>query len=137
MNIDINKVEARTNAVVAVGVTGTPTVKVWWNGREILPHSLEIEYTYRPGRTEDGWNSHLWVAGSVKVSGHRVLKPGADGAQRLGKEEHTTDWRGWNDDVQANDATRSGVYAPLPEWLDSLVSELRPSGEIALPGGAK
>lgn len=121
--IDVTDVSTHTEATVRVKLTGAPELPASYLSRDIQPDHVTVRYRFGPGQHR-GW----WVAAHVDVSGQRVLKPGPDGKQRLGKERHTATWyassRG---DVQSD--------RDLPEWLDQLVSELRPNGQVTLPGG--
>ena len=121
--IDITKVDSTTRVVVRINFTGAPELPASYLSRDIQPDWAMITYDFGPGHHR-GW----WVATDIKVGGARVLKPGPDGKQRLGKERHTANWyAGRSGDVQTD--------RDLPEWLDQLVSELRPSGQVTLPGG--
>lgn len=121
--IDVTDVSTHTEATVRVKLTGAPELPASYLSRDIQPDHITVRYRFGPGQHR-GW----WVAAHVDVSGHRVLKPGPDGQQRLGKERHTATWyAGRSGDTQTD--------RDLPEWLDQLVSELRPSGQVTLPGG--
>lgn len=120
--IDITEVTSHTVVTVRVKFTGAPELAASYLSRDIQPDHLAVTYTFGPGQHR-GW----WVATNVAVSGQRVLKPGPDGQQRLGKDRHKAEWYGGRTrDVQSD--------RDLPEWLDRLVSELRPSGQVTLPG---
>jgi hypothetical protein len=122
--IDVTDVSSHTEATVRVKLTGAPELPASYLSRDIQPDHVSIKFVFGPGQHR-GW----WVAADVSVSGQRVLKAGPDGQQRLGKERHTAHWYGGRTrDVQTD--------RDLPEWLDNLVSELRPSGQVTLPGGA-
>jgi hypothetical protein len=121
--IDISDVSSHTEATVRVKFTGAPVLPASYLSRDIQPDHITVRYSFGPGQHR-GW----WVATNVDVSGQRVLKPGPDGQQRLGKERHSASWYGGRTrDVQTD--------RDLPEWLDQLVSELRPNGQVTLPGG--
>jgi hypothetical protein len=121
--IDITDVGSHTTTTVRVKLTGAPVLPASYLSRDILPFHVSITYVFGPGQHR-GW----WVARDVTVNGHRVLKPGPDGQRRLGKDDHKAHWyAGRAGDVQTD--------RDLPEWLDQLVSELRPSGQVTLPGG--
>lgn len=108
---------------VRVNLTGAPELPASYLSRAILPDWVYVTYVFGPGQARGGW-----VAQHVDVSGQRVLKPGPDGQRRLGKERHIATWySGRSGDVQSD--------RELPEWLDKLVSELRPSGQVTMPGG--
>lgn len=125
MSIDISKIESSTKATVRVHLSSTPDLKANYVDRRIQPYFVVIEYAYRQHLDGD-WTTHEWTATFVRVVGHRILKPGPDGAQRLGKDTHD---RSWSDrDIQRDERN------PLPEWLDKIVSELRPSGDLTLVG---
>lgn len=127
MEINVSKVESSTKATVRVHVSGTPDLKGDYVNRHIQPYFVAIEYTYRP-HVDAGWTVHGWQATSVKVVGSRILKPRPDGTQRLGMDTHDASWHSsGNTDVQRDERK------PLPEWLDRLVSDLRPSGDLFLP----
>lgn len=124
MDIDVTDVSNHVEATVRVSLTGAPELPASYLSRDIQPDHVAIRFQFGPGQHR-GW----WVAKNIEVSGHRILKPGPDGQQRLGKESHTARWyAGRSGDTQ--------VDRDLPEWLDKLVSELRPSGQVTLPGGA-
>lgn len=119
--IDITDVSSDTTVKVRVKLTGAPELPASYLSRDIQPDWICVTYDFGQLR---GW----WVATDVKVAGQRVLKAGPDGQQRLGKDRHTANWySGRTRDVQTD--------RDLPEWLDKLVSELRPSGRVTLPGG--
>ena len=119
--VDITDVQqVHTTTDVKVRLTGAPAIKASYLDRRIIPAHLAVEYVYDAAA---GW----WVARNVKLSGPRILKPKPDGTIRLGKDWHDRSWSAWG---------KQGVQeaGDLPGWLDDLVSELRPSGELALPG---
>lgn len=126
MTINVSKVESSTKATVRVHLDGTPDLKGDYVNRHMQPYFVSIEYTYR--QHQDGqWTTHEWAATSVKVVGSRILKPRPDGTQRLGMDTHDATWQSsGNTDVQQDERK------PLPEWLDRLVSDLRPSGDLTL-----
>ena len=105
---------------IRVRLTGAPAIKASYLDRHIIPAHLHVEYVYDAGA---GW----WKARNVKLSGPRILKPKVAGVIRLGRDWHDRSWSAWG----KRDIQEAG---DLPEWLDNLVSKLRPSGELALPG---
>ncbi|ALO79352.1 hypothetical protein [Streptomyces phage phiSAJS1] len=112
-HVDVTDVQRHLAAVVRL--TGAPAIKASYLDHRIIPAHLAVEYVYDAGA---GW----WKARNVKLSGPRILKPKPDGTIRLGKDWHDRSWSAWGSkDVQ--------VEGDLPEWLDSLVSELRPAGD--------
>lgn len=130
MGISIESVKAHTTSVSHVRLSGTPDLKASLVDRRFQPDQVSITYTYRQTISRlDGWVEHSWYASYVSVSGLRVLKPGADGAQRVGKDTHKATWS-----VFGNGDVQNDTYDPLPEWLDELVNWLRPSGSLSLAG---
>lgn len=125
MSIDISKIESLTQATIRVHLSGAPDLKADYVDRYIQPYYAVIIYTYRQYQ-DGGWIAHEWAATSVRVVGHRILKPGPDGAQRLGKDTHDRSWS--HSDVQRYERKY------LPEWIDHLITELRPSGDLSLVG---
>src|SRR6476620_5338664 len=95
--------------VVTVNLTGTPEQKTTYTSRTISPDTVVIRYRYEQHVTQDGWTEHSWLASDVQVTGPRVLKPAADGSQRLGVDRHEARWY----------TVGSGrdVAADMPEWL--------------------
>lgn len=123
--VDVLTVDTHTRTNVRTKITGAPAVKASYLDRQIIPAHLAIEYVYDVA-------AEWWRAVDVKLSGPRVLKPKADGTIRLGKDWHDRNWSAWSGgDVQGDGSNHGGE---LPGWLDSLVSELRPNGALALPG---
>lgn len=120
MSINVADVSTQVTAVVRVKLEPqdeVPEMKARYSDRMFLPDYVQIDYKFGPGQHR-GW----WVATSVTVSGYRVLKPGPDGARRLGKDSHKSCWVSSRGDVQTNER--------LPEWLDRLISHLRPAGQV-------
>lgn len=119
--IDITDVSAEVTATVVVKLRpGTaPDMRAQYVDRMMQPDRVQVEYRFDAGLN---W----WFAISVKVTGHRLLKPAANGTPRIGKDTHSVSYGGWRADVQADNG--------LPGWLDRLVIELRPSGQVSLPG---
>lgn len=130
MSIDIEKVEPFTMTTVRVHLSGAPDVKADYLDRYIQPYFVAIEYVYHQTVGEDGWTNHNWNCWSATVVGFRVLKPSKDGTRRLGDATHRAGWSGYGRDGIKADNPRK----PLPEWLDKLITELRPSGNLDLPG---
>ena len=106
----------RVEAVIRAPLTGAPQTPVTHLSRDIQPDYIYIKYRFE---------SHGWVASSAEVTGFRVLKPATDGTQLLGKGTHRAYWHTIRGDVQAD--------TNLPEWLDTLVSALRPTGDVTVP----
>ena len=128
--IDIESAETQTTATVRVRLTGAPPVKASYVAHHIRPFYVEIRYVYRQTPSGlDGWIEHTWPAVQVKLIGGRILKPGPNGEQRIGKATHEADWSSYGThDVQSNPS------CPLPEWLDKLVGEMRPHGDLSVVG---
>lgn len=125
--IDSASTAVRSN--VTVYVSGTPVMAASYTDREIAPDVVQITYTYHGERDANGWTTHWWHATDVKVTGYRVLKPGPKGEQRLsGKDNHTAHFSGY----VGNSVQDKGE---MPEWLDALVTHVRPSGEVHIWGG--
>lgn len=123
--IDITEVGHHITTDVIVRFQGAEQVKASYLDRHILPDYMKAVYTFDTG-------AQWWKATSVTVCGPRILKPGPGGQQRLGKERHEAAWvtygfRGVKD-VQDEHS--------LPEWLDHLLSEMRPMGAVTPPGNA-
>lgn len=119
MGINITDVTTFTETKVTIRIEGGPEAPVQYLGRNMLVDYVGVTYRYAPERE---W----WMAVSVTVAGQRLLKPGPNGEQRIGKDRHKSTYGGWSRDVQE--------AGDLPDWLDPIVSELRPSGAVALPG---
>lgn len=121
--IDITDVSSHADVKVHVKFTTDLQVKATYLKHNIVPDLMVVTYAFGPGQHR-GW----WVAVDVMVAGHKVLKPAADGSVRLGKDRSKATWSAWGrKDVQTEHN--------LPEELDKLVSELRPSGQVTLPAG--
>ena len=117
--IDVTSVTSHAEALVTITVSGAPPLKATCNTRYFQPELITVKYVYKPQREDDGWVHHIWAPTDVMVTGPRILKPAADGSQRLG-----VDWL---------------RYFPCygdekPEWLTKIINELTPSGDIALAG---
>lgn len=126
MSLNLADVDTRVTAVVRVKLEpqdDVPETKASYLDRMFLPDFVKIDYSFGPGQHR-GW----WVATAVTVSGFRVLKPGPDGARRLGKDSHKAEWSDWGGDVQSG-------KKPLPDWLDKLISHMRPAGQVETFGG--
>lgn len=132
MSIEIESVKTYAKSTCYISLSGTPEMKADLIDRQMQPYCVEIHYSYRQTATEGGWIEHSWHAVYVRVVGHRILNPGPDGAQRLGKATHKSSWYGHG---TKGDVQDSGSRRPLPGWLDLIVSELRPSGDLTLVGG--
>lgn len=117
--IDVTSVGSRAEASVTITVTGAPALVATYQTRTFLPEQITVKYVYKPQTDADGWTHHTWTATSVTVVGPRILKPAADGSQRLGVE-HLRYHPNYGDQV--------------PEWLRKIMDELTPSGDIALAG---
>lgn len=131
--IDVNNVKTQTRSKIHVSFTGSPDLKTQHINSWVAPDYVICEYVYEPQTDQDGWTRHDWRCVEVSTGGHRVLKTGSDGSQRLGKERRERRW--W----AASSSDDLGVDAPkydtpLPEWLVKLVNELRPSGDVTVPG---
>lgn len=119
--IDVTSVKAHADVVVVVELTGGPQVRATYLSFDIVVDWLGV--TYRYNAADD-----FWFALDVRAGGQKVLKPAPDGTRRLGKDRSKANWGSWSRDVQAE--------GNLPEELDRLVSELRPTGAVTLPAGA-
>lgn len=122
--LDITDVRTHSETTVRVHLTGAPdhAHRYSSDGRRFLPQYARVRYTYHEGM-------QVWLATIISIGGPRILKPGPDGAQRLGKEDCKYEWFTVGmDDLQLSKRD------PLPEWLSRLVDEIRPSGAIELPG---
>lgn len=116
---DVTTVSSQVTATVNIGVTGTEALVATYQTRSFQPGRITVTYVYKPQRGDDGWTRHTWVPAKVSAVGPRILKPAADGSQRLGVEELRYN------PVNLNDA---------PEWLRKIISELTPSGDVTLVG---
>lgn len=117
--IDVTRVTSRAEATVTVGVTGTPVLVATYQTRTFLPEQITVKFLYKPQTDGDGWTHHTWKVTGVTVTGPRILKPAADGSQRLG-----VDYLRYQP-ISLDD---------VPEWLRKIMDELTPSGDIALAG---
>lgn len=120
--MDITDIEGWITAEVQVKLnpSTTPDVKV-----QYLDHRMQVDHMGAEYRlnTATGW----WVCQTITLAGNRLLKPAADGTPRVGKDRHKTTYSSYSKgDVQSK--------GDVPEWLDKLISELRPSGTVTLPG---
>lgn len=125
MSLDVADVSTRVTATVIVTLEPQdeiPEMKVEYLDRMFLPDRVTIKYKFGPGQHR-GW----WVAQSVTVYGPRVLKPGPNGERRTGKDDHKSSWSDFRGDVQSSEN--------LPEWLDRLISHMRPAGQVETFGG--
>ena len=113
--IDVKSASSTTTSSVVLTLTGAPPLKVLYTNRQIDPGQVFFKYEYVPTTTEDGWTEHTWKLVSVRATGARILKPAADGSQRLGVE------------MPAYEPVR---LKDVPEWLLSLAREVRPSGSV-------
>lgn len=132
--IDVESIDCTVKTLICVKVSGAPEHKADYMDRMIQPDKVLVEYRYRELIAPDGWTEHVWAAIDVRIEGPRVLKPGPDGAQRLGAETHSARWS--NFDVRGGIRMVYPSDRAMPEWLVKLVNELRPSGQVELPGGA-
>jgi hypothetical protein len=114
--IKVMSASGSAEAVVSIGVTGTPPLKATFQERQLQPERITVRYRYQAQVDTDGWTHHVWTRVNVVVDGPRILKPAADGSQRLGVEV----------------LRYNPVFEDLPEWLVKLADEFRPSGDIAL-----
>lgn len=116
----ITSSETSVEAIASVRVTGTPDLKADYVQRRIQPYYVLIRYLYV---VPEGHPRPVWMATSVDVTGWAILKPGPDGAQRLGSSAHKAGWSAWaGHDVRDHDARR-----PLPDWLREIVTALVPT----------
>jgi hypothetical protein len=119
---------AVATVVVTVSLTGAPEQKTTYTSRTIAPDTAVIRYLYEQQVTPDGWTEHSWLATDVQATGPRVLKPAADGSQRLGVDRHEARWYTVRSgrDVAADNPD-------MPEWLAGVIEQMRPSGGLDLP----
>jgi hypothetical protein len=128
--IDITEVRSWADVKIQVHLTGAPPFKVQYQqGREASPSFLSLTYRYLPDHRTNEDNP--WACVSVTVGGDRILKPGPNGEQRLGKDQGKASWStiGTEDIVKS----QQGKGRPLPDWIVQLIAELRPYGELSLP----
>lgn len=117
--IDVTDASGTAEATVTIWVTGTPLLTETYGKRDFVPTRLTMKYSYQPVTDEAGWTHHTWKPVIVTAMGPRILKPAADGSQRLG----------------AGTLTYNPIYVDdAPEWLLKLAAELAPSGEVTLAG---
>lgn len=126
MDIELDQIRSHTTSTIRVYLSGAPDLRSDSQDLHIKPDHVVIEYTYRT-RLNEGWKADVWYATAVSVSGHHILMPGPDGTERLTEGKNLV---GWYAPVNVQDCPRE----PLPEWLDRLINELRPSGELFLAG---
>ncbi len=120
--MNVTKAESHADVAVHVQLTDGPEVRVNYSRDKVIVVD-RLVVTYRPG---PGQNRGWWVATDVVAAGHVLLAPGHDGARRTGKARSKTTWTSWkSDDVQTK--------YQLPEQMDYLISELRPSGQVTFP----
>lgn len=112
----------QVEATVRGGLTGTPELSVPDQDHVIQPDCIKVEYLF-----ESHQQGGSWVAVDVEVVGSQVLVAAADGSQRLGGYRYLAAWSRYSlsGDVQTD--------FRLPEWLHTLVSDLRPEGQLTLP----
>lgn len=127
MRVMLTDTRSWADVVVHADVMGAPETKVTYLDQMMQPDQVRITYAYDAvaGR---------WVAHDVFTTGLRVLKPAADGTQRLGKDSHKSYWSSWGrKDIQVSRLSAAGG-SELPEWLNKLVDELRPTGGVSMAG---
>lgn len=125
MSLNLADVSTRVTATVIVNLepqNEVPEMAVQYLDRMMLPDRVRIEYRFGPGQ-----HRGRWVAQDVTVYGMRVLKPGPGGERRLGKDQHKSNWSDYSGDVQSS--------TTFPEWLDRLISHMRPAGQVETFGG--
>lgn len=122
MSIDIKAARTLVKASVSVELSGAPDLVAEYTKWPISPYVLQVEYRYKQAEAEDGWTGHEWATADVRVNGHRILKPAADGSRRLGEQSGRRSWYTRND------------LAAMPEWVKRLVEEMRPSGSVDVSG---
>lgn len=118
MELDLAEVTCKSEVTIWAKPTNAPETQMRWSDRRIQPQLIELRYTHQIQDVKSAW-----VCTDVKVAGPRVLKPGPDGTQRLGKESH---WAHWY--------LVRGHFEDLPEWLPEVIINLRPAGYVELPG---
>lgn len=121
MSVGITNINSYTTTIVKADIAGLPDMTASYSTRRYRPDCIVIEFVFGPGQHR-GW----WVARSVRVSGRRILKTNApDGSVRLSSLRAATCWYSLGTgtgDVQTDQ--------DLPEEVDAVVSELRPSGQV-------
>lgn len=129
MSVTTNRTKTRICTTVETYIETEHTARVWWNKREFQPQFAQVEYRYEVAGTDS--HDGFWHAVKVTAAGPRVLKPAPDGSRRLGAETCRTEWS-HSIDVQQFGSGRDNT---VPEWLDDLVTDMRPSGHVQVPTG--
>lgn len=109
-------------AKATIYVTDVPTIPADYLGFDILPDTVNLVFRLPE-------NQDAWVCAVVKVHGNRVLKPGIDGNQRIGKTSHTAEWFAH----AGRDVTATALHNYLPDWLRALIEQARPEGCPSTP----
>lgn len=129
MTVDIKSVKSYADVSVHVKLSGLPDVNKSFGSWTLRPFALTLKFRV----AQDAGGELAWVCFDARVTGHRVLKPGKDGQDRLGVETGYRDWSLYGGTDLATGKNRDGE--PLvPEWLAPLINELRPSGIPSLAG---
>lgn len=103
-----------TTSTVYADIAGAPETTASYSSKVFVPDAVSATYRYTPeGPT---WK---WTCSNIRLSGYRVLKPGPNGEQRLGKDSATATWYGENS-------------KSLPDWVTALVRKLRPAGDVTI-----
>ena len=95
---------------VTVTISDAPETGIRYTSRSIHPDYAEVMFkrSTAPGP---------WTCVIVRISGFRLLTPGADGTLRVGKERHG----------QTYSLDYPSTDNPVPGWLAELVSKLHAS----------
>jgi hypothetical protein len=128
VNITVKPTRVYTTVKVETDLKGAPEHKADYISRRIVPDRAIVTYRYHEQMTEDGWTQHRWLAMDVKLTGYRILKPAADGSQRLGVDRHEACWY-----TVRTGADLVADKPELPAWVAELIQRMRPSGELVLP----
>lgn len=127
MGVSVGRIGTRTVSTTTVEVSDAPDLKAAYLGFMIAPRRVDIEFEHTSASNADGWTRDWWIACRVVVHGPKILKPGRNGERRLSATLHEAWWC---------DHRAEGVQAlDLPEWLDEIVSDVRPHGELRVQGG--
>lgn len=127
--IDIESVSSYSEVVLTLGVSGMDPVPGQYVRYDFLPQNIQVRYI-RVFRND----AYVWRCVNAALSGPRVLAPGKDGERRLGSSIHKQEWYSFGVEDVAGQVEVFSDNTPLPDDLRKLINELRPSGELTMPG---
>lgn len=106
--IDITETQSRAEVQLTARFTGGPEMKASFTSWTYDPNFLRVTYRYLP-------ESAAWDVIAVDLYGARILKPGPNGEQRLGKDQGHATWF---------------LMSEVPAWVMQLAREMAPVGEV-------